>query len=730
MHRLLFALAAAAALPAAATAQQVFYTFTSGPAGDGFLWPASPTGLLPEGYAYLTPDGVDIYNYSGNNLFFDDNYQVAGNAFGIDADAMWGNPYSGSVDIYLSGLDTQSVEFNFAQSVGGEPFQTNDYIDIYIEDSEGRQAYYSAYLGNTFTGLGGFDGYSDTVQFDTSFLYDEFENVDGGPLIDIDYFYIELYSLDNSFEPAEFAIDNFSLDGGSGNGGSGLFPSVNDGQFDVTGSTLGANSLRGTGTFSRGVEVTNSAPTGTTFSIELLPGGDLTSDSPPSGQAIDAGESLFSPDVALVDRSLPSGKYQSDFRVINEGDPSDPDDVATLSVDLYDSESLSGNFAGVEVAAAEMVTLSNAAAPAEGFRAAVKVIGSQTSGPFTVDGFANEQRLLDGDSIQATATFMRFGRLSGPHTGSYTVSLEQTAYIVNDQVDFETFLANAESVPDVSWTLNYALADTTTDSVSVASGSAFAETVGVNSAEVAATLIDGVSSADQSVSMQFVADPSPASADILGVPVELAFGGGGGDLYVQQFTYDELLLAGDADESDLRLLWYDAVAGEWALAVDGNSAGTPSFFAGSWEEYLAGPGGGALGAGDLGAYGVDAANNHVWAALDHASLFAVGVLSAPSPLAGDYNQDGVVNAADYTVWRDNQGTSVVLPNDATPGTVTTADYDVWLANYGAGVAGASSRQAVPEPTSILSMAVLLVLALGTPGLFRSNKTQWDGTIPL
>jgi lipopolysaccharide export system protein LptA len=42
-----------------------------------------------------------------------------------------------------------------------------------------------------------------------------------------------------------------------------------------------------------------------------------------------------------------------------------------------------------------------------------------------------------------------------------------------------------------------------------------------------------------------------------------------------------------------------------------------------------------------------------------------------STTPGDFNVDGVVDAADYTVWRDNLGTKY-----------TAADYDVWKANFG------------------------------------------------
>lgn len=67
-------------------------------------------------------------------------------------------------------------------------------------------------------------------------------------------------------------------------------------------------------------------------------------------------------------------------------------------------------------------------------------------------------------------------------------------------------------------------------------------------------------------------------------------------------------------------------------------------------------------------------------------------------LVGDYNDDGVVDAADYTVFRDNLNTATTIPNDTTPGTVAEEDYTVWSGNYGAGTAP-SFGTAVPEPTT-------------------------------
>jgi PEP-CTERM motif len=86
-------------------------------------------------------------------------------------------------------------------------------------------------------------------------------------------------------------------------------------------------------------------------------------------------------------------------------------------------------------------------------------------------------------------------------------------------------------------------------------------------------------------------------------------------------------------------------------------------------------------------------------------------------LTGDYNDNGVIDAADYTTWRDvmTAGTGT-LTNDPTPGTVDETDFDYWRAHFGEGSGGGAgvASAAVPEPTS----ALLALLAVGTVGLLR------------
>lgn len=88
-------------------------------------------------------------------------------------------------------------------------------------------------------------------------------------------------------------------------------------------------------------------------------------------------------------------------------------------------------------------------------------------------------------------------------------------------------------------------------------------------------------------------------------------------------------------------------------------------------------------------------------------------------LPGDYNQNGVVDAADYTNWRDTLGAEVVEFSGADgngDGIVDDADYDVWAANFGDTFgAGALSAVSVPEPS------VTALLLAGVAASFAARR---------
>jgi hypothetical protein len=95
-------------------------------------------------------------------------------------------------------------------------------------------------------------------------------------------------------------------------------------------------------------------------------------------------------------------------------------------------------------------------------------------------------------------------------------------------------------------------------------------------------------------------------------------------------------------------------------------------------------------------------------------------MSTPS-LLGDYNEDGLVDAADYTVWRDAENGNVALPNDNGLGTpIGSSHYDLWAGNYGNSLAPAAS---IPEPGALL-------LTLSAVGVLCRGKRRMPRTTPL
>jgi hypothetical protein len=87
-------------------------------------------------------------------------------------------------------------------------------------------------------------------------------------------------------------------------------------------------------------------------------------------------------------------------------------------------------------------------------------------------------------------------------------------------------------------------------------------------------------------------------------------------------------------------------------------------------------------------------------AMDQTWQDTVGILAllpgTLPPVPGDYNLDGIVDAADYTLWKDNGGDQI--------------DYRTWKDNFGLSIASSSGADHVPEPTTLLLALLALVAA--------------------
>jgi hypothetical protein len=103
----------------------------------------------------------------------------------------------------------------------------------------------------------------------------------------------------------------------------------------------------------------------------------------------------------------------------------------------------------------------------------------------------------------------------------------------------------------------------------------------------------------------------------------------------------------------------------------------------------------------------------------------VNYVSGGSGIEGDYNNNGVVDAADYVLWRkggplQNEGRSTGV-ND-------TADYLFWRTRFGATTNAAAGSSlvgggSVPEPagSGCLVLAFLMAAALAPRGQSAANR---------
>jgi mannan endo-1,4-beta-mannosidase len=98
---------------------------------------------------------------------------------------------------------------------------------------------------------------------------------------------------------------------------------------------------------------------------------------------------------------------------------------------------------------------------------------------------------------------------------------------------------------------------------------------------------------------------------------------------------------------------------------------------------------------------------------------------------GDYTNDGLIDAADYVVWRDNLNRSVVqftVADGNGNGLIDQGDFSIWRSNYGSSFAGAGAAQTVPEPSAFVLATILLSISLHRSYRHRSHQPLPTGRI--
>lgn len=116
--------------------------------------------------------------------------------------------------------------------------------------------------------------------------------------------------------------------------------------------------------------------------------------------------------------------------------------------------------------------------------------------------------------------------------------------------------------------------------------------------------------------------------------------------------------------------------------------------------------------------------NLVWDLEYGPNVLRLELVDLIAGLLGDYNQDGTINAADYTVYRNRKAGigGTTLPNDAGAPGVTIDDYNYWKLHYGEpnGSGSAFGGSEVPEPAALHLVAFLAACQL----MLRPYRTHF------
>lgn len=110
-------------------------------------------------------------------------------------------------------------------------------------------------------------------------------------------------------------------------------------------------------------------------------------------------------------------------------------------------------------------------------------------------------------------------------------------------------------------------------------------------------------------------------------------------------------------------------------------------------------------------------SDYVWNLFN---LYSTGEVTLLATLPGDYNNDGTVNLADYTVWRNKLGaTGIGLAADGNgDAVVDAADYIVWKSSFGQSAESGITGVQVPEPATWLILGWVLAL----PSVIRKSRS--------
>lgn len=295
--------------------------------------------------------------------------------------------------------------------------------------------------------------------------------------------------------------------------------------------------------------------------------------------------------------------------------------TVTATAEVYQAADLTVNNAG-PIFDGGSISVANAGTTDGGQRAAAAIISKSVTGEgWSVSGLDEGTVIDEGGSAGGAASFDRTGKLNGTHLGSLVLGFEHA-----DQ-DIQGTSAGDLGFRD--WDLSHTISGNVaaTGSAAVRGGQGYAGFGLTNGsgAGTEASLLAGSAGGDSNISITFSTGNPGASNDGDRVSDVVNLEGSGDDLIVMSLSYDpaDISLGGYASEEELKLGWLSE--GKWVMAVEGNTGNNAGAgqqgFVGSFAAFQALHGTNL--SNYIGAFGVDTANNEVWAVINHNSEFAV-----------------------------------------------------------------------------------------------------------
>ncbi|MFO0788985.1 MAG: endonuclease [Pirellulales bacterium] len=181
--------------------------------------------------------------------------------------------------------------------------------------------------------------------------------------------------------------------------------------------------------------------------------------------------------------------------------------------------------------------------------------------------------------------------------------------------------------------------------------------------------------------------------------------------YTANMDFDSITPSGDSSAFTTNLA---ASAGSLVLAGGASQTFTAALTAATVGTFSA-------------SYVLNFSDENIAGALNKSITLTLTGATQLTQLAGDYNGDLIVDAADYSVWRATAGQSVT-PNSGADGDgnglIDDGDYNLWRSNFGQAALGsgraASVGAAVPEP-AMITLAVAAVT-----GVLGRRKVRLPG----